>query len=368
MNTVEVPLSLKLVESLLVRYSPDRNRWHHENALVLKAIDTVRAAYSPPELLPFLQRCIDPLLVDGGIRGYCLEEYKLDQVSPGKILLSLWQQTGEDRYRRAAEVLRSQLHQQPRTSLGGGYWHRKLYPDQMWLDGLYQYLPFLAQYSALFGSFEDFHDIVAQFELMEEVGRDPRSGLLCQGWDSSRAMPWSHPETGRSPHPLARSMGLFGMALVDTLEWVPANHPRRGKLIAILERFSGAMIQVQDPSTGLWYQVLDQGHRAGNFLESSASAMMAFALAKAARLGHLSGPATLTVARRAFESLVTSKLQTDGDGHLVLVDVCGIARLGGRPYRDGSFDYYVGERLATDDFKSLAALALAAVEIEAASR
>jgi unsaturated rhamnogalacturonyl hydrolase len=158
-------------------------------------------------------------------------------------------------------------------------------------------------------------------------------------------------------------MGWYAMALVDTLDEFPADHPRRPEIVTILQRLAAAAAHVQDAASGLWYQVLDQGRRAGNYHEASASCMFVYALAKGVRQGYL--PARyLAVARQGFEGIVRDLVAVDAHGLVTLERVCAVAGLGGSPYRDGSYDYYVGERVAANDYKGVGPFILAALELE----
>jgi unsaturated rhamnogalacturonyl hydrolase len=238
----------------------------------------------------------------------------------------------------------------------------------MWLDGLYMGAPFLAQYAATFGEPAAFDDVVTQYVLMEKHARDETTGLLYHGWDESRQQKWADPKTGRSPSFWGRAMGWYAMGLVETLDFVPRDHPRRGELVAILGRLASAIVRVQDPKSGVWFQVLDQGAREGNYLEASASAMFCFALLKASRLGYLD--ATYAEAgRRAYAGLLKEFVGTDSDGLVDIHRVCQVAGLGGDPererYRDGTFTYYVNERVRDNDPKAVGPFIFASLEMEA---
>ena len=223
---------------------------------------------------------------DGSIRTYTIDEYNIDHILPGRNLLSFTKSQRQEKYRKAAALLREQLKTHPRTS-EGGFWHKKIYPSQMWLDGLYMGEPFYAEYAVTFNEDAAFDDIAKQFILMERHSRDDKTGLLYHGWDESRKQRWANPTTGRSPNFWGRAMGWYAMALVDTLDHFPQKHPQRAELIAILNRLARAVAKYQDPRSGLWYQVLDKGGAKGNYLESSAACMFVYALAKGVRNGYL---------------------------------------------------------------------------------
>jgi len=277
----------------------------------------------------------------------------------------MYRATGNDKYRKIVELLRSQLKTHPRTK-EGGFWHKKIYPSQMWLDGLYMGEPFYAEYAATFKEDAAFDDIAKQFILMEQHARDAKTGLLYHGWDESKKQRWSNPETGRSPNFWGRAMGWYAMALVDTLDYFPRNHAKRGELVAILNRVAEAVAKYQEPRSGLWYQILDKGDEKGNYFESSAACMFVYALAKGVRNGYL--PAKYRqVAENGYRGILKEFVKTDANGQLNLEGTVAVAGLGGNPYRDGSYEYYLSEKVVTNDPKGVGALLLAATEMETAA-
>jgi unsaturated rhamnogalacturonyl hydrolase len=298
----------------------------------------------------------------GNILTYRASELNLDQINPGRLLFPLFRHTGSERYAKAIQLLRSQLRQQPRTE-SGGFWHKKIYPHQMWLDGLYMASPFYTEYALTFNELDLLADVTHQFKLVEEHARDPHTGLLYHAWDESKQQKWANPETGCSPHFWGRAMGWYAMALVDVLDILPATHIDRPALVQILVRLAHALRQVQDPDSGLWYQIVNLPHRSGNYLETSVSAMLVYAFAKGVRKGYLSADYQLA-GQRAFQGLLTNKVKIDAQGTLTLEDICSVGGLGGYPYRDGSFEYYVGEPIASNDFKGVGPFILAALEME----
>lgn len=266
------------------------------------------------------------------------------------------------RYYKAVEQLRAQLALQP-TNTSGGFWHKKIYPDQMWLDGLYMAEPFYAEYASVFQQPQDFPIITRQFALMEKHARSPKSGLLYHAWDESRGQAWADPITGDSHVFWARGMGWYMMALVDTLPYYPAHDPGRTQLLAILRRTAKAVVQYQDPKTGLWYQVLNKPMAHGNYLESSASCMFTYALAKGVRLGYL--PAQYEKdAVRAWKGIQSHFIKVEPDGEITLTSTVQSIGLGGKPYRDGSYRYYVSAPVVRNDPKGIGVLLLAANEME----
>lgn len=338
-------------------------RWDYELGLYLKSLEHLWRYTGNGDYFRYIRRHMDAYIQqDGKIRTYDLEEYNIDHITPGRIALLLWQQTRQDKYHIAAQTLRQQLASHPRTN-EGGFWHKKRYPWQMWLDGLYMGQPFWAEYSLLMDEPQNFDDIANQFVWMEQHARDPQTGLLFHGWDERREQRWANPTTGCSPHFWGRAMGWYAMALVDVLDYFPQKHPRRAALEAILQRLAQAVIKVQDPKTGLWFQVLDKGNERGNYLEASASCMFTYAFLKGARLGYLPAPCAET-AQKAYAGILREFMVQDTTGAWHLDRVCSVAGLGGNPYRDGSFQYYTSEPVRQDDLKGVGPFILAGIELE----
>ena len=367
------PLSEQMAATVMKRWSnswelqPGRpERWSYEQGVVMKGLEGVWLSTADGRYFRFIQQSIDRFVQDdGSIRTYRIDEYNIDNILNGRMLLLLYNVTGEEKYRKAAGLLREQLKSHPRTS-EGGFWHKKIYPFQMWLDGLYMGEPFYAEYAKTFHEDAAFDDIARQFVFMERHSRDSKTGLLYHGWDESRKQRWSNPETGRSPNFWGRAMGWYAMALVDTLEHFPENHPQRGELVQILKRLADAARRYQDANSGLWYQVLDKAGAEGNYLEASAASMFVYALAKGIRKGYL--PASyFDVAQRGYRGIVSRFIKTDSDGQVNLEGTVSVAGLGGNPYRDGSYEYYLSEKVVTNDPKGIGAFLMASNEMEIAA-
>ena len=337
--------------------------WNYELATLLNGMDAVWYNTADDAYFLSIKRSLDSLvLADGSIPTYNASASTLDNIALGRELLLLYRVTLDDRYYKAAVLLRSQLAEQPRNA-SGGFWHKKIYPDQMWLDGLYMAEPFYAEYASVFHEPQDFADITRQFTLMEAHARDPKTGLLYHAWDESRQQRWADPNTGASHIVWARGMGWYMMALVDTLPYYPQNDPGRAKLIAILNRTAEAIARVQDKRTGLWYQVLDKPGEDGNYFESSAACMFVYALQKGVRLGYLP-ELYATDAQRGWQGILDNFLQTGANGSITLTSTVKAIGLGGTPYRDGSYNYYVHAPVGSNDRKGVGAFLLAATEME----
>lgn len=354
----------RMTESVLRRHPVLHYRWDYTSGLMLTAIEQVWSRTGERRYFDYIKANIDRFVdASGDIDTYDPDEFNLDQINMGKALFLLYRQTGEERYKKALFKLRDQLRSHPRTR-EGGFWHKQIYPHQMWLDGLYMAAPFYARFAAEFDEPATFDDVVRQITLVHEHTRDPRTGLLYHGWDESRSQIWADRATGCSPHFWGRALGWYVMALVDVLDFLPHDHPGCARVLRILD---GTMAAVQDKETGLWHQVLDQGPRAGNYFEASASCMFVYAAAKGVRLGYLDR-GYLEVARRGFTGIIALLVAVDGEGGVHLNQVCQVAGLGGKDQRDGSFAYYVGEPVVTDDYKGVGAFILAAQEVELADR
>ncbi|MBN2280257.1 MAG: glycoside hydrolase family 88 protein [Candidatus Marinimicrobia bacterium] len=363
-------LSVKMCESVMQRspepwnLDPDHEpKWEYTYGLVLKAMLETWQTSSEDRIFQYVKAYYDHFIVnDSTILTYKPEDFNIDRINPGKPLFLLYEITRESRYEQAIHLLRDQMRNHPRTS-ESGFWHKKIYPHQMWLDGIYMASPFLAQYAKTYHEPELFNDIAKQILLIEKHTRDSKSGLLYHGWDESRQQRWADPKTGHSPHFWGRAMGWYGMALTDVLDYFPEDHSVRQDIIDVLDRFARAITAVQDPQSGLWYQVLDQGDRKGNYPESSASAMFVYTLLKGCRLGYLD-PQYLAVAEKGYRGILKQFLRYDEQGNLNITSACAVAGLGGNPYRDGSYDYYVSTKIAVNDPKAVGPFILASLEME----
>ncbi len=354
-----------MADSVMRRTPHLSDRWRYESGVVLGGVDQVWQRTGDTRYWQYLKANMDAFVEpDGSIRTYRLDEYNLDQINQGRLLFPLFRATGEERYRRAAFLLRRQLDSHPRTTQGG-FWHKQMYPHQLWLDGVYMAGPFLAEFAAQFDEPGAWEDVAREIALVEQHTRDPRTGLLYHGWDESKQQRWADPHTGCSPHFWGRAMGWYAMALVDVLDHFPAAHPHRQAIGTTLQGLVEAVARVRDEASGVWFQVLDQGRRPGNYLESSASCMFVYAIAKGVRQGVLDAR-YLEIARAAYAGILREFTFVDERGEVNLTHVCSVAGLGGRPYRDASFEYYIGEPVVTNDHKGVGAFILASVEMERA--
>ncbi|MBN2697198.1 MAG: glycoside hydrolase family 88 protein [Bacteroidales bacterium] len=367
----EQPWSVRMASTVMERYPEltDMDRlfhkrknpkWQYDIAMLAQAIDklgSVDEKYSR-----YMKRYIDFFIGDdGSIYNYNLCDYNMDKINPGNNLILLYQRTGEEKYKKAIDQLVDQLEGQPHNP-DGGFWHKSIYPHQMWLDGIYMSSPFMARYAQAFNEPEWYDEVVRQITVIEKHTRDIHTGLLYHGYDASRGMKWSNDSTGCSPHFWGRAMGWYLMAIVDALDFFPESHPGRNDLIAVLNRTSEALLKVRDKETGLWYQVLDRPDEEGNYLESTGTCMFAYAFAKGANRGYLD-QSYLDVAEEAFESILKEFIRVDADGRVNITNACYGAGLGGLHYRSGSYEYYISERSGMNDSKAVAPFIMLSIEL-----
>jgi unsaturated rhamnogalacturonyl hydrolase len=344
----------------LCRYNdPERINWQYDIAMLGQAID--KLGYLDARYSRYHEDFIDHFITgDGKILTYDPEEYNLDNVNPAKGLITLYKRKGDIRYLNALNTVIDQLQKQPKTHTGG-YWHKLKYPWQMWLDGIYMASPFLAQYAKEFNKKEWFDTVSKQITLIYEKTLDPVTGLLYHAWDESKTQKWCNPLTGQSRQFWGRAMGWYMMALVDVLEYLPPDYETRDSIIHIFNNTSEALLKFRDPETGLWYQILDKQSEPGNYLEASCSAMFTYAFAKGANRGYL--PEKFhDIAFSSFQSITEHFIKTGEDGLPVMTNICGSAGLGGTPYRDGSYAYYINEKRVENDPKGVGPFILAAIE------
>lgn len=345
----------------LIYYVDRHPKWAYDVAFLGMAMDRMGAI--DPKYSKYMEDWVDYFVKpDGSVVDYRKEEYNLDRIFPGRNVLTVYSRRGDAKYKTALDGLVKQLGDHPKTQ-SGGYWHKKIYPWQMWLDGIFMGSTYMVQYASEFGVPEWFDVAVNQAVMAYEKTLDKESGLLMHAWDESRQQKWCDPETGRSHYPWSRATGWYLMALTDILEYLPEDHPGRGDLLRILQSTSEALLKVQDPKTGLWFQVLNQGGREGNYVEGSGSAMFAYVFARAANKGYLD-KSYLGIAEKAFDNLVKELITIDESGNLTMHNIVGGCGLGGNPYRDGSFEYYVNEKRVDNDTKGVAPFILAALELD----
>ncbi len=339
-------------------------KWSYDMGVILKGFEGIWANTGDVRYYQYIQKQMDYFVKDdGSIKAYNFDEYNIDHVNNGKLILLLYRVTGKEKYLKAAKMLREQLRTHPRTK-EGGFWHKKIYPNQIWLDGVYMGAPFYAEYAFISKDDSAFNDVANQFMLMEKNARDPKTGLLYHGWDESRQMKWSNQTTGTSSFFWARAMGWYASALVDALDYFPENHPKRKDLINILNRLVDAVEKQQDRASGLWYDIMNYSGpgKEKNYFEASASCQFVYSIAKGVRKGYLP-PSKLSIAVRGYEGIKKEFIKVEA-GQTNLYGTVKVSGLGGNPYRDGSFAYYMSEPVVVNDPKGVGAFLLASSEME----
>lgn len=337
-------------------------KWDYVHGLVLTSFEKLYESTKDKKYYNYVKSYADATITeDGAIPTYKFENYNIDMIEAGNILFDLYDNSKDEKYLKAMQLLRKQLAEHPRTS-EGGFWHKKIYPSQMWLDGLFMGAPFYTQYTMKFENGEKLDDIANQFHQIQKHAYDSKTGLLYHGWDESRAMDWADKNTGCSPNFWSRSLGWYSMALVDVLDYFPKSHKGHAQLVGYLNQLAEALTKYQHPS-GLWYQVTDMGHKEGNYLEASGTAMFAYAMAKGVNKGYLPKQYK-EVASKAFDGITRDLVKVSDSGEVIITQACAVAGLGGNPYRDGSFDYYVNERKKDNDPKATGPFIMAALELD----
>lgn len=365
--TAKHPYSVRMVESEMKRCPEAADldgmggklKWNYTTGLEL--LSFLDAAYPSATgkgpVLEYVDAWYDAIVREDGSVGanYKKANYSLDHVCPARTLFKLYELTGKQKYRACMDSIYLQLSSQPRTE-AGAFWHKKIYPYQVWLDGLYMGSPFYAGYSAtLLNSthekYVNFDDIADQFRIAYSKCYDYSTGLLRHAWDETGSMFWADPYTGRSAHSWGRAMGWYVMALVDVLDWMPEDHPARPDMLGILQGILETLPKYADKKTGMWYQVLDCPGREGNYIESTCSAMFTYAYLKAVEKGY--EPQYAKYAKRLYRNLVKTFIREEADGTITLTQCCAVAGLGGKDHRSGDYDYYIHEKITENDPKGV---------------
>lgn len=342
--------------------SGEENRWNYIDGCMMTAVLALHRMTGEQKYLDFADRFVGWYVQeDGSIRTYSPEEYNLDNVNPGKNLFALYERTGKEKYRKAMDVVRSQLETMPRTK-EGNFWHKKIYPNQVWLDGLYMAQPFYVQYETTYNRMRGCLDSFRQFCNVVRLMRDEKTGLFYHGYDESREMYWANPETGCSENFWLRALGWYVVALVDTLEVMDEQLYYEYRTVqSQLRALVDAWLPWQHES-GMFYQIINRPDHEKNYLETSGSALFAYGVMKAVRLGFLP-KRYRAYGEKAFWGTTERYLSKDENGKLRLGGICLVAGLGGKEHRDGSLEYYFSEPVVENEAKGVGPLVLAFTEI-----
>lgn len=359
---------MKRLGGTLFKDGAPKARWDYTSGLLAHSLQELAKRTGEKDISEYGSKIVESFIeADGSIATYKQEDYNIDMVTPGRALLVRYGETRDETLKTALVYLRKQMQDQPRTS-DGGFWHKQRYPHQMWLDGLYMASPFLANYGKAFNEPEAFAEVVRQILLMDSHSYDPASGLFYHGWDEKREQSWANPQTGRSANFWGRAIGWYAMAIVDSLDTLPPTQPDIEEVLGVLRRLADGVARHQDPASGLWWQVVDQAGREGNYLETSASSMFVYAIAKGINRGYLPREKFLPVVVKGYEGLIRDCLRAEGAASLNLTRNCEVAGLGytsssGRP-RDGSYEYYISEPVIENDLKGVGPFILAGLEVQ----
>lgn len=338
-------------------------KWDYTQGLIAYSLSKLFVETKDSVYFNYVQTFADFFINDKGeIMTYVLDKYNIDHLNGGKFLFDMYHFTKDEKYLKAIKLLRTQFDTHPRTQVGV-FWHKEVYPNQVWLDGLYMGAPFYGQcVKELKEPKANFDDVAKQLVVGDKVTLDARTGLNFHAWDEAKTQPWANKETGHSPNFWGRSMGWYMMAMVDVLDFLPENHPDRPQILLNLNRLTSSLIKYQDSKTGMWYQVTDMPNRTGNYLESSCSAMYIYSIAKAINNKYLSNDFKPAL-NKAFCGFIANAIQQNEDSTVSITKACSVAGLGGNPYRSGSFEYYISEPIRNDDPKVVGPFILACIEM-----
>ena len=376
--SAQEPYSVRMIRSEMKRnpdatYLDGRNgerKWNYTTGLELKAFLDAAGRYEMPEVVQYVRDWADTMATEKGeVYKYKKSNYNVDHICPARIYFDLHDMYGDQdkRYRRVTRMIREQIDSQPRTK-SGEFWHKQVYPHQVWLDGFYMALPFYAEYTRRYAPKDQrdslYADIVHQFTAGAENTFDSATGLYRHAWDESRSMFWCDPQTGLSQHAWGRATGWFAIALVEVLDYIPKDHPGRQALIDQLNYFLKVLPEWADPKTGMWYQVLDCPGREGNYQEATCSIMFVYAFLKGLRMGYIDDSHRDYILG-LYPKFIDRFIRENGDGTISMTDCCAVGGLGGKQMRMGDFAYYLSEPIIENDCKGVGPFIWASLEWEA---
>lgn len=336
-------------------------KWNYEDGCILLAAIELFKATGNKLYRDFVVKYMSSyVLEDGTIQHYSLEDYNLDNIAPGRAIIFAYEETGEERFYKAVELLMKQLKEHPRTE-SGNFWHKKIYPNQIWLDGLFMAQPFYMAVETKFGKKDGYSDMVAQYKNVRKNVFDEEKGLYYHAFDESRQVFWADKETGCSKNFWLRALGWYQMSMIETMEEMPkAVYEHYHDLQVLFKESLKGILNYQDSKSKLFYQVINHPEIKGNYLETSGSAMIAASILKACRMKVLLSEKYWHIGEEILKELIEQKLVLE-EGQLVLKDCCEVAGLGpsGDTRRDGTIEYYLSEPVINNDNKAIAALFLA---------
>ncbi len=343
----------RFIDGYLSGYKNYKSYWNYEDGCVLMGCLQLYVATAEEKYYDFIVNYLSAFINDdGSINNYELDKFNIDSINAGKVLFFVYKKSGEEKYRKAIEFLMDQLRKHPRTQ-SNNFWHKQIYPNQVWLDGLYMAQPFYMEYETTFNKKENYNDIVSQFENVRKFMYDEEKKLYYHGYDEARIQPWANRKTGLSPNFWLRSMGWYLMALIDVIDTMSVEiFEHYHRLCEIFKEAVNGILQYQYSNTKLFYQVIDKKDVSGNYTETSGSAMVAYSIMKGCRLGVLSKEKYENFGTETMDALIEQKLQED-NGEIVLKDICWVAGLGPGEQRDGSVEYYLSEKIVQNDSKGV---------------
>ena len=335
--------------------------WNYIDGCMITSLLEMSRITGDDKYFIFAENFIDYYVADdGAILGYDIGKYNLDDLNEGRVLFELYRRTGKKKYHLAIEKQKAQLDTQPRTCTGN-FWHKLIYPHQIWLDGIYMAQVFSALYSKEYGG-GDYSDMLKQIENVNKYMQDSATGLYYHGLDCSKTIFWADKENGLSKNFWLRSIGWFTVALIDIIEIIDDMNARE-RLCHIFSDLIKSISAFSDDS-GLYWQVVDKPHKEGNYLETSGSSMIAYAMLKGARLGVIDG-SYAALGKKTFDGICQRYLKISDSGELNLGGICLVAGLGpeNNTRRDGSYEYYISEPIVENDAKGVAPFVLCYTEI-----
>jgi unsaturated rhamnogalacturonyl hydrolase len=338
--------SVEMIRSTMERFTPGTiGGWSYPVGLYLLGQYSVYKRTGNPAYLSFVRRWVDRFVDSSGNIGQSFNN--LDSMLAGRLLLVMYAETGQAKYRTAATKIRNRFNTYPRTT-DGGFWHSTSSSRawQLWADGAFMSMPFLAEYGKVVGDSTYAWDEATKQLVVYASHLQQPNGLLKHAYDEKRVQSWANPTTGLAPEYWCRAIGWFGMATVQILDVIPANHPRRAALISIVQNMIRGFATYQDPATGRWFQVVDKGSRSDNWTETSCSSMYTYTIDVAVARGYVSASYRAN-ADRGYQG-VLNKISLGGDGRTNLTDISIGTNV-------GSYSYYVGRTRATNDFHGLGA-------------